>query len=439
MPIITPFRGLRYDPKHVGALAQVIAPPYDAIDDALQQELYERHPANAVRLERNREEPGDGDRGERHARAARFLREWREQGVLMEEPAAALYVCHQAFLCEGQPHVRRSLIARVRLEPFGTGSIRPHRETTAEPQEDRLQLMRACRANLSPVFGIYPDDAGEVQAVLDAAVAGQPPIEAVGDAGVTNRLWPVTDEGIATRVAGLLGTRPVVVADGHHRYETACRYRDEVAARWETDHGGAALPAEHPANFVLMLLVGMHDSGLVSLPVHGLFAEPQVASAADLAKRLGGCFTTRTLWRGPEAAETVWSYLEFEGEQGVLGIYTAGDRAWSLARITPVGQARLEAVAADRSPAWRRLGTAILHRLLLDDLLDAAGVPATYVARLDAVSTALAGGHHALAALMLPATVADIRAISEAGERLPARSTCFAPPPVSGLVFNPLG
>ncbi len=439
MPIITSFRGLRYDPKHVGALSQVIAPPYDAIDEVVQRELYERHPANAVRLERNRDEPGDEGGGERHTRAARFLREWREQGVLMEEPAAALYVCHQAFAHEGQSHVRRGLIARVRLEPFGTGSIRPHLETTAEPREDRLQLMRACRANLSPVFGIYPDDGGEVQAVLDAAVAGQPPIEAIGDEGVTNRLWPVTDEGIATRVAGLLGSLPVVVADGHHRYETACRYRDEVAARWEADHAGAPLPAEHPANFVLMLLVGMHDSGLVSVPVHGLFTEPQVASAADLAKRLGGCFTTRTLWRGPEAAETVWSYLEFEGEQGVLGIYTAGDRAWSLARITPAGQARLEALAADRSPAWRRLGTAILHRLLLDDLLAGGHAPGVYVSQLGVVSAALADGRHALAALMLPATVADIRAISEAGDRLPARSTRFHPPLVSGLVFNPLG
>ena len=133
MPSVAPLRGLRYDPKHVGVLSQVIAPPYDVIDAALQQRLYEQHPANVVRLELNREEPGDDDLSNRYTRAAKFLRAWREQGVLMQESAAALYVYHQEFEVEGRRHVRRGVMARVRLERLGTGNIHPPEETMSGP------------------------------------------------------------------------------------------------------------------------------------------------------------------------------------------------------------------------------------------------------------------------------------------------------------------
>jgi uncharacterized protein (DUF1015 family) len=444
MPTVAPFRGLRYDPKHVGALSQVIAPPYDVIDGALQNELYERHPANVVRLELNREEPGDDARGNRYTRAAKFLREWREQGVVMQEPAAALYVYHQHFEVEGASHVRRGFMARVRLERFGSGSIHPHEETMSGPKQDRLLLTRACRANLSQVFGLYPDDAGEVQSLLDASVAGQPPVEAVDHLGVTSRLWPVTDEGVAAKVSGLMGPKPVFIADGHHRYETACNYRDEVAAAWAAEHGGAPLPADHPANFVLMMLVGMDDPGLLVLPTHRLCIEPVIPLASELVRRLGDSFTTRTSWRGPQAADAVWSNIELEGDQGVLGLYTSGDQAWTLARITPAGRARMEALASEHGPAWRRLGVAILHRLVLDELLrpgEAAGSPLptpTYVHLIREVREGLETGRYGMAALVMPASVGDIRAVSQTGERMPAKSTYFYPKLASGLVFNPL-
>ena len=439
MPIVAPLRGLRYDPKHVGALSQVIAPPYDVIDAALQNELYERHPANVIRLELNREEPGDDERSNKYTRAAKFLREWRKQGVVMQEPAAALYVYHQEFEVEGRSFVRRGVMARVRLERFGTGSIHPHEETLSGPKQDRLLLTRACRANLSQVFGLYPDPAGEVQAVLDAAVEGQPPLEATDHLGVRSRMWPVSAEGMATKVAGLMGPKPVFIADGHHRYETACNYRDEVAAAWAAEHGGQPLPDDHPANFVLMMLVGMSDPGLVVLPTHRLFVEPAVATLKDLQARLGDAFVTRPAATGPEAAPAVWAEIEAENEQGTLGLYTAGDRTWTLARITPAGRARMDAVAADHGPAWRSLGVSILHRLLVGELLGAKQIPTPgYVHLVREVVEGLGTGKYPLAALVMPATVADIRAVSETGERMPAKSTYFYPKLASGLVFNGL-
>jgi uncharacterized protein (DUF1015 family) len=439
MPTVAPLRGLRYDPKHVGTLSQVIAPPYDVIDAALQTRLYERHPANVIRLELNREEPGDDERSNKYSRAAKFLKAWREQGVVMQEPTAALYVYHQEFEVEGRTFVRRGVMARVRLERFGTGNIHPHEETMSGPKQDRLLLTRACRANLSQVFGLYPDPAGEVQELLDKAVAGQPPIEATDHLGVKSWMWPLTDEGVAAKVAGLMGPKPVFIADGHHRYETACNYRDEVAAAWSASHGGEPLPPDHPANFVLMMLVGMSDPGLVVLPTHRLFREPAVADASELAAKLGDAFTTRTSWRGPEAAEAVWSNIELEEDQGTIGFYTAGDQAWTLARITPAGRARMDAVAADHGAAWRSLGVSILHRLVIGELLGAKEIPTPgYVHLVREVVEGLETGKYPLAALVMPASVEDIRKVSETGERMPAKSTYFYPKLASGLVFNPL-
>jgi uncharacterized protein (DUF1015 family) len=446
MPSVAPFRGLRYDPKHVGALSQVIAPPYDVIDAALQNRLYEQHPANVVRLELNREEPGDSPSdstapgsNNKYTRAARFLKAWREQGVIMQEPAAALYVYHQEFEVEGQKHVRRGFMARVRVERFGTGNIHPHEETMSGPKQDRLLLTRACKANLSQVFGLYPDPDGEVQTLLEKTVAGQPPVEATDHLGVKGCMWPVTDESIAAKVAGLMGPKHVFIADGHHRYETACNYRDEVAEAWSREHGGAPLPADHPANFVLMMLVGMSDPGLLVLPTHRLFVEPAVATVQDLSARLGDAFVTRPAGHGPEAADAVWGEIEAENEQGTLGFYTAGDQTWTLARITPAGRLLMNRVASDHGPAWRGLGVSILHRLVIGELLGAKQIPTPgYVHLVREVVEGLQTGRYPLAALVMPATVDDIRAVSETGERMPAKSTYFYPKLASGLVFNPL-
>lgn len=439
MPTVLPLRGLRYDSKHVGALSQVIAPPFDAIDDGLQSRLYERHPANAVRLECNREEPGDADRGDRWMRAARFLRTWQEEGVLMREPAAAVYVCQQAFEHDGRPVVRRGLLARVRLERLGTGNVHAHEDTIPGVVEDRLGLLRVCRANLSPVLIVHEGAGRELRAVLDEAVAGQPPVEAVGDDGGRTSMWPVVDEAVAARAAGLLGPSRFVIADGHHRYEAACRYRDEMADAWPAEHGGQPLPPDHPANFVLAMLVEANDPGLVSLPVHRTFRQPAVATAAELSQRLGDCFTTRSLWRGPAAIEAVWTTLEFEDEQGTLALYTAGDQVWSLARITPAGRARLAQRAGGHGPAWRELGATILHRLVLDDLLGGSTEPLQAESRISAMPDLLAVEGLALATLALPVGVKDVLRITETGERLPAGSTRFQPPVPCGLVFSPLG
>ncbi len=229
MPELHAFRGLRYDLGHVGALSDVVAPPYDVIDPDLQRALYERHPANVVRLILNRDEPGDVDPDARYARAARFLKNWLREGLLRVEPDPALYVYHQSFEFGGTPFTRRGFMGRVRLERFGEGKIYPHEETHAAAKADRLKLTRACRANLSQIFGIFPDTTNQAQAILDAAIQGATPLQATDHLGVVHRLWPVSDVKVIAEVAAVMGPKPIFVADGHHRYETACNYREEQA------------------------------------------------------------------------------------------------------------------------------------------------------------------------------------------------------------------
>ncbi|HZZ29063.1 MAG TPA: DUF1015 domain-containing protein [Pirellulales bacterium] len=452
MPTIAPFRALRYDLKQVDSLSNVICPPYDVIDSDLQNKLYKLHPANVVRMELNRDEPGDGDinnpdANQRYSRAAKFLKNWRSEGVLYEEPKPAVYVYHQSFEYAGKKHTRRGFMVRCRLERFGEGEIYPHEETLSGPKADRLLLTRACRANLSQIFGLYPDAENAAQELLEQAVAEQTPVEATDHLGLVHRMWTVTDEAVIKRLTDLMEPKPMFIADGHHRYETACNYRDEL----ET---AGKLTPDHPANYVLMMCVGMNDSGLLVLPTHRLFRGLAAMDSKQLADKLGPHFTTRVAGEGADLAPTVWDEIEAAEQQGTLGFFTGQDERWTVAKVTEAGRKRMAEIAAEHSADWQGLGVSLLHRLVVDTLLAAKDLPKPkYVHTVDEVVQSLEqgdaatrdatgvmgqGGRFEFAALVMPATVEHIRQISQHGERMPAKSTYFYPKLVSGLVINPL-
>jgi uncharacterized protein (DUF1015 family) len=433
MPEIHAFRGLRYDLGHVGSLSDVVAPPYDVISPTLQDELYKKHPANVIRLILNRPEPGDDEANNRYSRAANFLRNWRSEGVLFSEAQPALYVYHQVFASGGQTFTRRGFMARARLERFGEGKIYPHEETMSGPKQDRLLLTMACRANLSQIFGMFPDDGERVQSLLEKAVAGVPAIEATDHLGVVHRMWPVTDVATISAVTGLMGDKPMFIADGHHRYETACNYRDQLVSK------RGPIESHDPANFVLMMCVGMSDPGLVVLPTHRLFGSAPALTAESLAGKLSDHFTTRPAGNGPDRGHDVWDEIETAGDQGTLGLYTKQDQRWTLATITSTGRAKLASLAEEHSSDWCGLGVSILHRLLVERLLDGSNWERpTYVHQVDEVVDTCQRGEASLAALVMPATVDHIRTISQHNERMPAKSTYFYPKLLSGLVINPL-
>jgi uncharacterized protein (DUF1015 family) len=457
MPTISAFNGIRYDLGHVGSLSDVIAPPYDVIDPELQDQLYKKHPANVVRLILNRDEPGDDEHSNRYTRAARFLRNWQREGVLFTEGDPAIYVYHQQFDLDGRTVTRRGFMCRTRLEKFGEGNIHPHEETHGGAKADRFKLWKACRANLSQIFGLYPDAENAAQNILEAAIVGQTPLEATDHLGTIHRVWPVTDISVINQVSALMAGKPAYIADGHHRYETALNIRDDLAA--ELAQRGEELSPEHPANFVLMMCVSMSDEGMLVLPTHRLFRGLPAMTADQLAVKLGDAFDAEPAGEGPDRALSLWEEIEAEGEQGTLGFYTAEDDRWTLARITDEGRRRMAEISSDHCAEWQGLGVSILHRLVVDTLLvgeltPPARLPAPkYVRTLAEVPPGLregdaagrdltgqegSGGRFELAALVMPATVEHIREISNAGERMPAKSTFFFPKLLSGLVINPL-
>lgn len=428
MADIGPFRGWRYGLEQVGALADVVAPPYDVIDTAAQDRLYQQHPCNVVRLILNRAEPGDVSESARYERAAGFLDRWQTDGVLVRDAAPSLYVYHQQFTWEGVSYDRRGFLGRIRLEEFGTGSVFPHEQTMPGPKADRLALWEHGRTCLSPVFGLYPADATSVQGPLDAACSGMPAHEVVDADGVIHRLWAVDDAEAIGAACGALVDVPVFIADGHHRYETALNYR-------------RAHPQVDAAGYTMMMMVAMNDPGLAILPTHRLISGVDGLDAVRLKELLSEHFEVSEMGEGREAARTAWAQIEATGDQGALALGTSSDHQWLLARLKdPTVMSRL---AVDRSDDWRGLGVSRLHTLLVDEILRQAysdgEVDCRYVHLMDEVDEAVEGGEVPLAVLVAPASLDHVRAIASQLETMPPKSTFFYPKLLSGLVFYPLG
>ncbi|KAA1257732.1 hypothetical protein LF1_02210 [Rubripirellula obstinata] len=450
MPQTAPFAAVRYNLDHVGSLSEVVAPPYDVIDPELQDQLYKQHPANVIRIILNRAEPGDqgaepGDQGdERYSRAAKFVDQWKSEGVLMTEDSPAFYVYHQTFEVDGQSFTRRGFQGRVRTTPFGEGSIYPHEETHPKAKVDRLKLTIATEQNNSQIFGLYPDPDNVVIELLDAATAGVTPISATDHLGVTHTIWPVTDPAVCGKVSELMADKPMFVADGHHRYETSCNYKTQVA-----NENGGSLPADHPANFVMTMLVGMSDPGMIVLPTHRLLRGTPEFSSSQIVAKLAGKFECEVIGGGVNAAHAAWGNMESADDQGLIALYAVGDDTWVLAKANEGAAAAMAELESDKSDDWRNLGVSLLHRLVIDELLGCAGHPKpTYVHEVDEVISGLQGeGNQAesdsdepytLAALVMPAKLNHVEAISLHKERMPAKSTYFYPKLLSGLTFNPL-
>jgi uncharacterized protein (DUF1015 family) len=427
------FRAFRYDLGRVGNLSDVIAPPYDVIDAALQQRLYERSPWNVIRLILNQESPSDSETDNRYTRAAACLREWQAEDILVQDSARNLYVYHQEYEVEGRRYLRRGFLARVRLEPFGTGRIYPHEETLAGPKADRLKLFRATTMNLSPIFGLYPDPTNEVLDRLEAAIGRSPPLQATDHLGTVSKLWPVHDQAAVSAVTGLLGPKPVFIADGHHRYETGLKYLEECRA------AGQALDPEAAPNFILMMLVGMSDPGLLILPTHRLLSGLPGMTADRLSSLLGSHFALERVGSGPEAAARAWEQVETLGGQEMLALGTVADGVWQTARLSqPGAMARL---AGNHSPAWQGLAVSMLHVLVVDHLLvPGLGTRPTfqYVHLLTEVQSATRARSCDVAVLVPPATMTQVEQIAGNLEKMPPKSTYFYPKLLSGLVFNSL-
>lgn len=437
MADVRPFPAIRYAPGE--DLAAVVTPPYDVISPAAQARYYERSPHNIIRLELGRAEPGDDELNNVYTRAAATFAEWRLHGVLRQD-APALYLYEQTFTVEGKDYQRTSLLARVRLEPWEAGVILPHERTMSKPKEDRLRLMRATAANLSPLMALYDDPAGELATLLGPARGAPPDVDFSDEAGEGHRLWALRDAALAEQIAAFFGERQLYIADGHHRYETCLAYRDEQAALRKEP-----LPPDDALNFTLMALSAIEDPGLVVLPTHRVLRDLDAMRLSALDERLRQYFELRDLSAaGPDAALAALADETSAGRTAFALVQASGVRLLALNAAGREAMARLGGEYASVSPAWRALDLAALHALVLDEALGITPEmvrAGEHVAYMRDAAEALADVHKGradAALLVAPTPPAAIRDVARAGDRMPQKSTYFYPKLITGLTINPL-
>ncbi|MGI9019723.1 MAG: DUF1015 domain-containing protein [Solirubrobacterales bacterium] len=417
MPEVKPLLALHYDLSEAGALDDLLAPPYDVIDAATRGALVARSHHNAVELDL----PEDLGGSDRYQHAARLLAGWRNDGVLVADSEPALWALEQSYRGpDGESYTRRGFLGRVRVTDYGPGLVRPHERTQPGPKQDRLELTRATAHNLSPIFSLHPGDAWST---LEPAL-GDPWGEATDAGGTVNRVWRVSDPAAIETLCEELADAELLIADGHHRYETARVYADEVGG--EGDH-----------RYTLMCLVSLEDPGLTVFGYHRLLGgftgtdKPEV-----LADALREHFEIEEVPNGrldPAGTEGVgvFGYIDSHLRQGF--------------RLRLKDTARIDELLADRSEAYRRLDAAILEELILKEALgmSAEDVEAKrgigYAKSMDeALATIDDDGSYQVAFLLRPTPVDQVRAVAAAGETMPPKSTFFFPKVLTGIVFNPL-
>ena len=436
MPDIRPFRALRYDPATVADLALVVAPPYDVIDAAEETRLLERHPANVVRLDKPSEQPGD-EADDRYRRAARTLAGWRSDGTFRKDPHPSLYVYEQAYRVPGTDVTRtqRGFFGRLRLHAFDEGAVLPHERTMSGPKEDRYKLLRATGVNTSPVVAIYDDPSGSGSRVLDAATARVADVDLTDDDGVRHRLWAIEADGDgAVTVAPLLDAAsrgPVTIADGHHRYETALRYRDERRMSRSCE--------EDPAfDYILTLFIDAAAEPLTILPTHRIVRGLGDDGAAALLDRLEDLFEVERDIDQAELRERFDAAGLARGGDGRFGAWTRAGGALLTARRRAFDSLLPDGGAALRSLDVSLLGAALERLAGIDSEAVAAGAIEYTKSAGEAIERVEAGLDGADAAFLLePTPVAAVLAVAADGDVMPQKSTYFYPKALTGLVINP--
>lgn len=430
MSLIAPFRAVTYHPRLAGSLDHLIAPPYDVISPSEQEALYARHPCNCVRIILNRVEPGDDPATAPYQRAAAFLRDWLAEGILAEDHAPAYYLYRQDFTdpVSGERKTRRALFCALRLHPYSEGVVLPHEETRTSAREDRLRLLRATAANTEPIYGLFDDDSGRFGS-LTATVEQGPPDMRANWQGDLHALWRVSNSTLVAGFEQAVGSGPIWIADGHHRYETSLAFRDELAAA----HPEAAAEAGR----ILIGLTPFDDPGLVVLPTHRLVRNLPPERIAALAENLEGGFHVEHVDYAVLAARA--AATEEDGRIA-LGLALPERALW----LTLADAGLMEAFAAGRSPAWRALDVSVLHTLILERLL---GISADQLAttqdivytrdREEALRSVQTGACQAAFILRRP-SARQVRLVALAREKMPPKSTYFYPKLWSGLVMRRL-
>jgi uncharacterized protein (DUF1015 family) len=422
MAEIQPFKAVMYSSEKFPDISQVITPPYDVITSATQEEFYQSHPNNFVRIDFGKEQPGDCEDQNKYSRSASFLNQWLEEGVLVEDAVPAIYVYDQTYTIEGRDFTRRSFVSLVLAEPYKSGSVLPHELTHSGPKLDRLNLTKATESTFSQIFALYDDEKCQINQMLESTREDQVLYEFKEPKGVTGQIYRVTNTDGIRSVQDFLKDKPLYIADGHHRYETSLNFSQFSFNR---------NPEFNGAKYVAMSCVSMNDLGLVILPTHRSVKLPIGQSVEKFLGRLRARFSVQP----SENLEDVLQSIGNQGRKTLIGMYIPGT-GFSLLDIDFEKDG---GASEGKSEAWNELDVSVLHCRILrdcmlvpeDDLFSKGPIfyshsPSECIAKVEF-------GDYDVCFFAMNATLADLKTIVRNQEKMPPKSTFFYPKLMSGL------
>ena len=412
---VIPFQGLRYNVEKAGNIADVIAPPYDVIKPEERIELEARHPTNIIRLILSQPQDSDNDKDNQYTRAAALLNQWIANKTLTQDPTPRYYIYDQSFHApDGKQYTRRALIALVKLQPFENKVILPHEQTHAGPKIDRLNLMRTCHANLSPIFLLYADPDGEIEHVMQEFTDDNSPlIDCPESFGSTHQLWCLDNPKYNREIQNLFSSKPLLIADGHHRYETALAFRDEIRQneKYKTYTG---------YDYMMVNLVRMESPGLAVLAIHRLLSNLTTDQISNATAGLSEVFEVQEI----DSQSILMEELEkFKGKSSAVGLYTP-DNKYRL--LLP------------QTPSTGQLDVTLVQDTIIKKLFN-VGTLADYISYTAYTDDAIAHVKECpnrVAILMNPTPVEQVLDVAMAGKTMPQKSTYFYPKMATGFVLN---
>lgn len=437
MAEVRPFRGTRYNPEAIGDLSLVVAPPYDVISDAGRDAYYNKHPYNVIRLIMNRPKKTDSDPEQPYRRVAEFIDRWTAQRILIQDPAPGIYLYRQRYLLEGQYKECTGVVARVRVEEFSEGGILPHEEIMPKPFADRMKLLAHARINLDLVHALYSDPAERLKEPILAEMERFPLAQFQTEDGVAHDVWAVSEPKSVKKMTSFFGGKPLYIADGHHRYQTAQEYSRTLRER------GEITSEDDPRNFLMMMIVEMENPGLTVLPVHRVVLWRDL----DLERfmgRLSRWFALEEVEvpRGARSGQVfhLLKLLEERSENMVFGVFLPDDRFILMSFRQDLDVER--EVEGDFSAPCKNLDVTVLQKLVFEGSLgiasDRESVENTLVLTRDPLEAVrmVDSGAGSMVFFVNPTRVEQVRQVADQGEKMPQKSTYFYPKPFSGVVMN---
>ncbi|WP_031518135.1 DUF1015 domain-containing protein [Desulfofalx alkaliphila] len=449
MATIVPIRGLRYNLDLVGDMSQVVTPPYDVISPAAQQQYYDKNPYNIIRLEYGKINATDTDTDNRYTRAAKTFNEWIEKKVLLQEEKPALYRYQQQYVVNGTEKTRTGFICGVKIEPYEKGVVLPHEETLPKHKADRLALMKACKANFSPIFGLYADHSLTIDKIIEEAAGNDLDLEFTDEEGITHRLTVIKDEEAIKKVQEAMEKQRIFIADGHHRYETSLNYRNYR----REEEGLTGEPGDQAYDYVMMTLVNLYDPGLIILPTHRLVKNVANFNLSRLLEQLKEEFVVDPVPVNPDGSniaeflDQVYRKGGFDRGMGInhrraFGLYAGGNTGYVVTLESEAAMDRL--MPREKSLAWQGLDVSVLHTAILERLLGigseqrAKESNLTYTQEEAGALKLVDSGQYQCVFFMNPTLVEEVTAVAVGGEKMPQKSTYFYPKLNTGLVIRKL-